>query len=227
MFLYNESGKKFEIDDSRENMINHGCCGEIYKYKNDCIKLYYGLSLSDGKISKKVFETLKEIDSDYFVKLKDLLYPEGLQEFSAYTMKYYSAEELNILDLDTEYTLYMFHEYLKLFNEFSEKKIIAEDVKRNNTIYDGKNLILIDPDLFYFSNNVEYCKISNYNRLLQLFRSIYLEEVKKILDLDYSKNPFTDLGELFNLEMGPNMDNELSKKLKKYRCPRDYFKSKK
>lgn len=33
MFLYNESGKKFEIDDSRENMINHGCCGEIYKYK--------------------------------------------------------------------------------------------------------------------------------------------------------------------------------------------------
>lgn len=145
MFLYNESGKKFEIDDSRENMINHGCCGEIYKYKNDCVKLYYGLSLSDGKISKKVFETLKEID----------------------------------------------------------------------------------PDLFYFSNNVEYCKISNYNRLLQLFRSIYLEEVKKILDLDYSKNSFTDLGELFNLEMGPNMDNELSKKLKKYRCPRDYFKSKK
>ena len=227
MFLYNESGKKFEIDDSRENMINHGCCGEIYKYKNDCVKLYYGSSLSDGKISKNVIETLKEIDSDYFVKLKDLLYPEGLQEFSAYTMKYYSAEELNILDLDTEYTLYMFHEYLRLFNEFSEKKIIAEDVKRNNTIYDGKNLILIDPDLFYFSNNVEYCKISNYNRLLQLFRSVYLEEVKKILDLDYSKNPFTDLGELFNLEMGPNMDNELSKKLKKYRCPRDYFKSKK
>lgn len=227
MFLYDESGKKFEIDDSKENMINHGCCGEIYKYKNDCIKLYYGLSLSDGKISKKVFETLKEIDSDYFVKLKDLLYPEGLQEFSAYTMKYYSAEELNILDLDTEYTLYMFHEYLKLFNEFSEKKIIAEDVKRNNTIYDGKNLILIDPDLFYFSNNVEYCKISNYNRILQLFRSIYLEEVKKILDLDYSKNPFMDLGELFNLEMGPNMDNELAKKLKKYRRPRDYFKSKK
>ena len=37
-------------------------------------------------------------------------------------------------------------------NEFSEKKIIVEDVKRNNTIYDGKNLILIDPDLFYFSN---------------------------------------------------------------------------
>ena len=227
MFLYDESGKKFEIDDSRENMINHGCCGEIYKYKNDCVKLYYGSSLSDGKISKNVFETLKEIDSDYFVKLKDLLYPEGLQEFSAYTMKYYSAEELNILDLDTEYTLYMFREYLKLFNKFSEKKIIAEDVKRNNTIYDGKNLILIDPDLFYFSNNVEYCKISNYNRLLQLFRSIYLEEVKKILYLDYSKNPFTDLGELFNLEMGPNMDNELSKKLKKYRCPRDYFKSKK
>lgn len=227
MFLYNESGKKFEIDDSKENMINHGCCGEIYKYKNDCVKLYYGSSLSDGKINKKVFEKLKEIDSDYFVKLKDLLYPEGLQEFSAYTMKYYSAEELNILDLDTEYTLYMFHEYLKLFNEFSEKKIIAEDVKRNNTIYDGKNLILIDPDLFYFSNNVEYCKISNYNRILQLFRSIYLEEVKKILDLDYSKNPFTDLGELFNLEMGPNMDNELAKKLKKYRRPRDYFKSKK
>ena len=191
------------------------------------IKLYYGSSLSDGKISKKVFETLKEIDSDYFVKLKDLLYPEGLQEFSAYTMKYYSAEELNILDLDTEYTLYMFHEYLRLFNEFSEKKIIAEDVKRNNTIYDGKNLILIDPDLFYFSNNVEYCKISNYNRLLQLFRSIYLEVVKKILDLDYSKNLFMDLGELFNLEMGPNMDKELSKKLEKYKYPREYFKSRK
>ena len=198
---------------------------EFISIKNDCVKLYYDSSLSNGKINKKVFETLKEIDSNYFVKLKDLLYPKGLQEFSAYTMKYYSAEELNILDLDTEYTLYMFHEYLKLFNEFSEKKIIAEDVKRNNTIYDGKNLILIDPDLFYFSNNVEYCKISNYNRLLQLFRSIYLEEVKKILD--YSKNPFTDLGELFNLEMGPNMDNELAKKLKKYRCPRDYFNSKK
>lgn len=227
MFLYDESGKKFEIDDSKENMINHGCCGEIYKYKNDCVKLYYDSSLSDGKINKKVFEKLKEIDSDYFVKLKDLLYPKGLQEFSAYTMKYYIAEELNILDLDTEYTVYMFHEYLKLFNKFSEKKIIAEDVKRNNTIYDGKNLILIDPDLFYFSNNVEYCKISNYNRLLQLFRSIYLEEVKKILDLDYSKNPFTDLGDLFNLEMGPNMDNELAKKLKKYKNPRDYFKPKK
>ena len=227
MFLYDESGKKFEIDDSKENMINHGCCGEIYKYKNDCVKLYYDSSLSNGKISKKVFETLKEIDSDYFVKLKDLLYQEGLREFSAYTMKYYNAEELNILDLDTDYTLYMFHEYLKLFNEFSEKKIITYDVKRNNTIYDGKNLILIDPDLFYFSNNVEYCKISNYNRLLQLFRSIYLEEVKENFELDYSKNPFTDLGELFNLELGPNMDNELAKKLKKYKNPRDYFKSKK
>ncbi len=227
MFLYNESGKKFEIDDSKENMINHGCCGEIYKYKNDCVKLYYDSSLSNGKISKKVFETLKEIDSDYFVKLKDLLYQEGLREFSAYIMKYYNAEELNILDLDTDYTLYMFHEYLKLFNEFSEKKIITYDVKRNNTIYDGKNLILIDPDLFYFSNNVKYCKISNYNRLLQLFRSIYLEEVKENFELDYSKNPFTDLGELFNLELGPNMDNELAKKLKKYRRPRDYFKSKK
>ena len=208
-----------------KNMINHGCCGGIYKYKNDCVKLYYDLSLSNGKISKKVFEKLKEIDSDYFVKLKDLLYQEGLQEFSAYTMKYYSAEKLNILDLDTEYTLYMFHEYLKLFNKFSEMKIIAEDVKRNNTIYDGKNLILIDPDLFYFSNNIEDCKVSNYNKLLRLFRSIYLEEVKKILKLNY--NPFNDLGELFNLEMGPNMDNELAKKLKKYRHPRDYFKSKK
>ena len=41
MFLYDESGKKFEIDDSRENRINHGCCGGIYKYKNDCVKLYY------------------------------------------------------------------------------------------------------------------------------------------------------------------------------------------
>lgn len=227
MFLYDESGKKFEIDDNKENMINHGCCGEIYKYKNDCVKLYYDSSLSNGKINKKVFETLKEIDSDYFVKLKDLLYPKGLQEFSAYTMKYYSAEELNILDLDTEYTLYMFHEYLKLFNEFSEKKIIAEDVKRNNTIYDGKNLILIDPDLFYFSNNIEDCKVSNYNKLLRLFRSVYLEEIKENFELDYSKNPFTDLGELFNIEMGPNMDNELAKKLKKYRRPRDYFKSKK
>lgn len=227
MFLYDESGKKFEIDDSKENMINHGCCGGIYKYKNDCVKLYYDLSLSNGKIDKKVFEKLKEIDSDYFVKLKDLLYQEGLQEFSAYTMKYYSAEKLNILDLDTEYTLYMFHEYLKLFNKFSEMKIIAEDVKRNNTIYDGKNLILIDPDLFYFSNNIEDCKVSNYNKLLRLFRSIYLEEVKENFELDYSKNPFTNLGELFNLEMGPNMDNELAKKLKKYKNPRDYFKPKK
>lgn len=227
MFLYDESGQKIELNDSKVNMVDHGCCGEIYKYKDDCIKVYYSSALLNSKISKKIFHSLKEIDSNYLVNLKKLLYLENSQEFSAYSMKYYQAKELNILDMDTEYTLYIFHEYLKLFNKFSEKKIIADDVKRDNIIYDGANLILIDPDLFYFSNNTEYCKILNYNQLLRLFRSIYLEEVKRILELDYSRNPFIDLGELFNIKIGSNMDKELSKKLKKYKYPREYFKSRK
>ena len=225
MFLYNESGKKFEIDDSRENMINHGCCGEIYKYKNDCVKLYYGSSLSDGKISKNVFETLKEIDSDYFVKLKDLLYPEGLQEFSAYTMKYYSAEELNILDLDTEYTLYMFHEYLRLFNEFSEKKIIAEDVKRNNTIYDGKNLILIDPDLFYLVESSDaFLRQINKKNLFNLYNSIIINSLED--DIYYQKNAniIRALLESIKITEKTDVTHEISKTLKYVNNPKELFK---
>lgn len=226
MVLYNENRKIFVINDNyKTNGINYGQCGEIYHYDSDkCVKIYYTDCSYNCRISKNIYEQLKDIDSDYLIKFYELFYSDPfLEHISGYLTKYYQSENFDFFEKSIDYNLYIMNELLKLFKKLSYNNIITSDVKKSNIIYNNEKIIIIDPDLFYQYSDLEICKRENYKNLIYLFKSIYRDEFRN-LDINYKGfNPFQYLDDLFDFEPNEQIVDNLSKKLKKYKYPKDYF----
>ena len=234
MELFRQDNTKVIISDEiLKRPIKHGNCGTIYYYKDDtCLKLYdqkYAISINKLKID--IYNDIKEIISPNLINIKEIYFKEKKNvhyDVDAFISQYYEEAYDDFLNVSTTYLLENIEQILKLSNELSKKRIRFFDIKRENIILDSKNIILIDPDRWYYSNlDFDEIRHLNINSLSTLFNELtrkslqynhkdYIIENKLLACLISDK--------LFPITSNANRTMKvLTKRLEGYNRPIDYF----
>lgn len=212
--LYDIDNKKYLFDVKKP--IDRGHTGLVYKIDDDtCLKYTTSYRLHQWYTLSK----LMELNLDNFYKIYKILFDSN-GDYSGYLMKYYQNELIDILTMPTEYTLDNFYRLSNTVNKISNNEIVMYDLHDGNVIMNKNDIIIIDADFYdeEYTSNIEKIKIDNYELLLYLFKDLYkinleehftnyTEEYRVILDL-FSKN------------------ENIYQKLKDYKYPIDYIKSK-
>ena len=232
MIYYTKDNNKIFISNSILNKENgHGKCGTVYKYNDDlCIKIYNrGIDFDHCLLNTDIYEDLKKIKSDNLVDIKMALYKdkENKSITDAYLLTYYEEKYDDFLEIYTDYLLYNLEEIFKLIKEISIFKIRLHDLKRENLILTKNNIVLIDPDRWYFDNlSKEKIEKLNVNNITGLFGEIVKESLKNnYLDFLIENNLYDYVisNKLFPLTSNKDRAMKvLSKRLNGYKRPIDY-----
>ena len=231
MIYYTKDNNKIFIPNSILNKENgHGKCGTVYKYNDDlCIKIYNrGIDFDHCLLNTDIYEDLKKIKSDNLVDIKMPLYKDNKSIIDAYLLTYYKEQYDDFLEIPTEYLLYNLEEILKLIKEISEYKIRLDDLKRENIILTKDNIVLIDPDRWYykFKDSEKEIEKLNINNIMAMFSKITKESLKNnYLDFLIENNLYDYVisNKLFPLTSNKDRAMKvLSKRLNGYKRPIDY-----
>ena len=233
MKYYDENGKEIIIPDSVFSVEdNHGKCGTIYKFSDDlCIKRYdRDIYFDYCLLNTSIYDDLKTIKSDNLVDIKMALYKdkENKSITDAYLLTYYEEKYDDFLEIYTDYLLYNLEEIFKLIKEISIFKIRLHDLKRENIILTKDNIVLIDPDRWYykFKDSEKEIEKLNINNIMAMFSKITKESLKNnYLDFLIENNLYDYVisNKLFPLTSNKDRAMKvLSKRLNGYKRPIDY-----
>ncbi len=233
MKYYDENGKEVIIPDSVFSVEdNHGKCGTIYKFSDDlCIKRYdRDIYFDYCLLNTSIYDDLKTIKSDNLVDIKMPLYKDKNYKYTAdaYLLSYYEEKYKSFLEIPTEYLLYNLEEILKLIKEISEYKIRLDDLKRENIILTKDNIVLIDPDRWYykFKDSEKEIEKLNINNIMGMFSEITEKSLQdNHLDFLIENNLYVYVisSKLFPLTSNKDRAMKvLSKRLNGYKRPIDY-----
>ena len=231
MKYYDENGKEIIIPDSVFSVEdNHGKCGTIYKFSDDlCIKRYdRDIYFDYCLLNTSIYDDLKTIKSDNLVDIKMPLYKDNKSIIDAYLLTYYKEQYDDFLEIPTEYLLYNLEEILKLIKEISEYKIRLDDLKRENIILTKDNIVLIDPDRWYykFKDSEKEIEKLNINNIMAMFSKITEKSLQdNHLDFLIENNLYDYVisSKLFPLTSNKDRAMKvLSKRLNGYKRPIDY-----
>lgn len=196
--------------------VNYGSCSEIYVDGDLAIKKYFEdkSPMFFGRMDKDVFETLKTIDSNCFIDLKDsfskqaIIVDEKEEVLTGYTYKYIKAIDQLMIDMPMEYTLNTLYEFRLLLEYLNGYHLAVRDAHARNVVKGENNLVIIDPDCYYFDDEAykdnlimlnnyvsklwfqEYGKYSyeDFKKINQLFKfsdkDLYLKEMHESLKGD-------------------------------------------
>lgn len=233
MIYYTKDNNKIFIPNSILNKENgHGKCGTVYKYNDDlCIKIYNrGIDFDHCLLNTSIYDDLKTIKSDNLVDIKMALYKdkENKSITDAYLLTYYEEKYDDFLEIYTDYLLYNLEEIFKLIKEISIFKIRLHDLKRENIILTKDNIVLIDPDRWYykFKDSEKEIEKLNINNIMAMFSKITKESLKNnYLDFLIENNLYDYVisNKLFPLTSNKDRAMKvLSKRLNGYKRPIDY-----
>lgn len=238
MEYYNEKNERIDVSDEvLKREISHGVCGTAYRYdENTVLKCYdRGLTNVAFIMNKTLYETLKKINSDNVIEIKELLYKkENKNHFiaDAYLSTYYQEKYDKLLEVPSEYLLENIQSILNLSNQLSDICYRFEDLKRNNMILADKKIVICDNDGWFNSYQME--KLSKYqirslniNAITYTFAKIIRDELKSDHLKFLIKNNlyFSSVeNKLFPLTDSANKTMKvLSKRLNGYKRPIDYI----
>ena len=233
MIYYTKDNNKIFIPNSILNKENgHGKCGTVYKYNDDlCIKIYNrGIDFDHCLLNTDIYEDLKKIKSDNLVDIKMALYKdkENKRITDAYLLTYYEEKYDDFLEIPTDYLLYNLEEIFKLIKEISIFKIRLHDLKRENLILTKNNIVLIDPDRWYYNflSSIEAVERLNINNIMGMFSEITEKSLQdNHLDFLIENNLYDYVisSKLFPLTSNKDRAMKvLSKRLNGYKRPIDY-----
>ena len=233
MIYYTKDNNKIFIPNSILNKENgHGKCGTVYKYNDDlCIKIYNrGIDFDHCLLNTDIYEDLKKIKSDNLVDIKMALYKdkENKSITDAYLLTYYEEKYDDFLEIYTDYLLYNLEEIFKLIKEISIFKIRLHDLKRENLILTKNNIVLIDPDRWYYNflSSIEAVEKLNINNIMGMFSEITEKSLQdNHLDFLIENNLYDYVisSKLFPLTSNKDRAMKvLSKRLNGYKRPIDY-----
>lgn len=233
MIYYTKDNNKIFIPNSILNKENgHGKCGTVYKYNDDlCIKIYNrGIDFDHCLLNTDIYEDLKKIKSDNLVDIKMALYKdkENKSITDAYLLTYYEEKYDDFLEIYTDYLLYNLEEIFKLIKEISIFKIRLDDLKRENIILTKDNIVLIDPDRWYYNflSSIESVEKLNINNIMGMFSEITEKSLQdNHLDFLIENNLYDYVisSKLFPLTSNKDRAMKvLSKRLNGYKRPIDY-----
>ena len=176
----------FDYDES--NLIGVGKYASVYKSGDTAVKVFDQVDFRSETIDENLFNELKEIELNGFIKLYDYSiemcssdskhkspYAKKKRIVSSYTSKYYKPSKEMMIDKPMEYTINSLYELKKVYEELNNRGIEIVDAHQENVIITEDNLVIIDPDRFYFSNYPNYI---NEKRIIEYIISLWKEEYK-------------------------------------------------
>ena len=235
MAYYNRNCERLGLNTKKMNFLDCGCCAKVLRYDNTVFKEYFFNTASAFRLSSEMFDILKDINNEHFIKLFEIYSDMSLLNLfkykmkalpfkvDAYTAKYYIDDSINVLNESNDYILDNFRELELLFEVFTNIGIITDDLKRSNAIISTDGIVIIDPDCFYQSSeSKEFIAISNKKKLLGLLRSVCSDSAQK---RQHFVKILPKIDDLVNIEITENTDvtYEISKKLKYVKKPIDYL----
>lgn len=241
MAYYNRNLKMLKLKRKKLEYLSHGNCAKVFRYGDNIFKEYYSETGNKSRLNPKVFDILKDINHNHFIKLFEIYGDMDLLELliyvcdrhsgekdsfqvDSYMARYYSSDSINVLLEEVGYILDNFRELDLLFDVFTESGIKTTDVKSENTVINRDKIIIVDPDCFSISKvSASTLKIQNKEMLLHLFKSICKTSVAEFSN---SREMMTKIDDkLADITVNKNTDiaYEISKKLKYVKKPIDYF----
>ena len=183
--------------------ITMGCNSNIYRDGDMVYKKYTQYANENYRIKEKMFEELKKIDYDFFIKLYDLFVGED-NKVNSYTCNYIKETKEYLTRDDLQMIFNCLNEMQKDFiHELSSKNILMDDPNTSNLLISDNKLVIIDPDCYFFGYN-DYERNLEHNKetLLQyIYYKCILTNIKKPSEciknldgiLDIKINPKTNL----------------------------------
>ena len=197
----------------------HGSCGNVYRINDDtCLKLFG----EDAYYNEDAFEIMMNMNLKNFYKVYKMLY-DDCHEFVAYTMKYYDFEDIDILMMSMSYILDNFYGLFESFTKLSDKNILIQDLHGSNIIVNRNAITIIDTDMYGFLKEPSQGEalLANWKSLCYLFRILFISSISKY------HSELSDVRLIINnLFDYKNNSSDVYKKLKTYKYPIDYIRSK-
>ncbi len=236
MAYYNRKGEKLKKIKEAMEYLSSGESASICHNNEIIFKEYFSDTITQCRIDPKIFDILKDIDDDYFIKLIEIYsnmdlselfqYKINIRKFlvDAYTAVYYKDDSVNVLYEHKNYLLESLRGLERLLGIFTDNSIITDDLKRKNAILSSSGIIIIDPDTFYKSSlPKEDIAIANKKELLTLLRSICISCIEKNENYEgILSKIILDLADI-DVDNNTNITDELSKKLKYVKKPVEYL----
>jgi hypothetical protein len=218
-----------ELDTTGLEEIGAGSNGTVYRYDDVAIKVYDNVSYDSKNIDIDIFDDLRDIDLDSFIKLidcstilceKDSYCPKNRDKYChrekeivrAYSSMYVEPSKELLIDKPIDYTLNSLYEFKSLLEELNQKKILIGDAHQNNCVITDDRLVIVDPDLYRYHPNPD--KI-NVKRIKEYIVSIWLDE--------YKVEDYYDLRRLSDYFKGSTIEESITnmKEKVKSRTPRE------
>lgn len=232
MKYYNTKGEIIDIVFGVSK--NRGISSAIYQLKDELyLKQYFQYTSHRSRMDYTIFKILNEIHSPFTNRVLELYYEvenvsdkkkwiDNLNHFSpdAYKFIYLPEKPTDILLESIDYFLYNLQNLEDLMDVFAEYKVMVRDLKRENTIFFGDKIVLIDLDSCRVSES-EYkeIRIWNRNQFLNLFVDLCMH------CKSYSSHYGKEINQLFTFnEDSLCITNDVSKQLVKYKRVIDYIK---
>lgn len=246
MTYYDSKGTLVEFNRTKTSF--EGTNGTVYKSDNGIAYKEYFWN-GDTIITQAMFEFLKTINDKHFIKLIERYYQQSkvndydrfiksisdtepnpdiyhkdTYRIDMYTYYWVEKEYIDILEEHKDYLLDNLNALLKLADFLSSNYVGLSDIKMDNTVCNRNNIVLIDPDMYYFlPPEIVNSKLHEKNRL----RILYLvASLCRSLTRHVSYENSDNVTELFgsSIENPEKALHILSKKLRGYKRPVDYLK---
>lgn len=232
MEYYNTKGEFVSVEVGISK--HHGTCGHLYELEQDIyLKKYYDYISLKGRLDYKTFQFLRELHHPFTNTVLDLYYenwkvsdrnklidnPNSFQT-DAYLFEFLKEKKIDILKMPIDYLLYNLEELEKLMVLFAENKVKADDLKRDNAVFTGNKIVLIDLDNCKIKENEDTNFLIEWNKRKLSF--LFLDLFRRSESVSY-KN-YEKVPQLFEVEDGKNLTEMVVRKLKKYKRPLDYLK---
>ena len=159
----------------------NGGCSEIFVKDDLAIKRYYDDRVPPyfGRIESDVFDSLKGIESNCFIDLKECFTKDVIIDnhyenvVTGYTYKYVNALNKRMIDMPIDYTLKTLYEFRLLLESLNVKHLAIKDNNAGNVVVADNHLVIIDPDAYCFDDIA--CK-DNLKRLNDYVAKLWFQE---------------------------------------------------
>lgn len=245
MAYYNRNLERLKLKRKKLVWLDHGNCAKAFRYGDKVFKEYFSETEDASRLKPEVFDILRDINDDHFIKLFEIYSDMDLVELliymcnknlyqnksdsnffqvDSYIAKYYLDNPINVLEDPIDYVLDNFRELDILFDIFTDNGIQTEDMKRENTAMSSNGIVILDPDCFYISKDSKSTlKVKNKENLLHLLKSICCNSVGYYTNYKELKSKINKKLDDICVVENTDIAYEVQKKLSHVKKPIDYF----
>lgn len=235
MKYYTDTGNIVEY--SSHALKYWGTSAEIYSItKTLYLKEYYKETKRTARMNYQTFKILKNLNHPFTNRILELLYLQeqiknrqvflehpNEYETDAYIYKYLPSRNINFLKQKKEYVYYNLRALEDLIvYQFPELKLVANDLKKENTVFCGDKIVLIDLDNCKYKEkeSIEWIRKQNEEKLANLFKNLVMRSST------YSHIYDEKVKQLFALETSESLEVQVERKLRRTKNIEGYLKNK-